>query len=383
MKKKDDGAKSHPKLRKAIKIILIVIAVLLALLIIFSLVTFIIHRIKSGKEFDALKEKGYYSPVSVGDRSLNVIQFGNRDGEHTLVFLAGLGCADFSVGERLMTSPLEEDNLVVFPNRAGYAYSDDTEEDMTIELIVEDYRAALFAAGIEAPYVLVPHSIGGLYATWWESKYPDEIEGVVFLDGTVPQIDEYAENPDYTYGLGKGGITFLAKMGFSRYLLSMYTMPYLDTYSDDDGYFADALTVKTWESRAFFSECELCIENAEKTYGALVKNDVPKVYVSASFAFETVEELLESNKWMNRVIEEGDLNEEPYPTSIEELDDETAKEYNEMLDFMKEYRETTLADYIDSLGNCKLINLPGDHAIYAEKPNECAQIIKDFLADLN
>ena len=33
-------------------------------------------------------------------------------------------------------------------------------------------------------YILLPHSLGGAYATYWVSKYPEEIEGIVFLDGT-------------------------------------------------------------------------------------------------------------------------------------------------------------------------------------------------------
>ena len=378
--KEKDNTKKHPKLRKAGKIVLIVIAVLLALLILFSLVTFIIHRIKSGKEFEALKENGYYTPVSVGDRSLNVIKFGNENGKHRLVFLAGLGCADHSVAERRMTSKLEDDNLVVFPNRAGYSYSDDADDDMTIEFIVEDYRAALKAAGVEAPYVLVPHSISGLYSTYWVSKYPEEIEGIVFLDGTVPmEDDEELGEPDYTMGLGKGGITFLAKMGFSRYLLSSFTMPYIEPYSDNDQYLGDALNIKTWESRAFFSECEQTLENNRKTIDTIKKTDVPKIYVSAGYAFETIEDLLEDNKWSNRVYSD----EPPLPTGLDELDEETEEMYRDFLEFAKEYRETTLAGYIEKLGNCELISLPGDHMIYSQKPDECAKIITDFLTELD
>lgn len=49
----------------------------------------------------------------------------------------------------------------VFVDRAGHGFSDDTENEMTPEYIVEDYRKALKNAGIKAPYILMPHSIGG------------------------------------------------------------------------------------------------------------------------------------------------------------------------------------------------------------------------------
>ena len=79
-----------------------------------------------------------------------------------------------------MTAELEKDGLVVFVDRAGYGFSEDTEQEMTLEAIVEDYRKALKNAGIKPPYILLPHSIGGAYANYWVSHYSEEIEAVVF-----------------------------------------------------------------------------------------------------------------------------------------------------------------------------------------------------------
>lgn len=35
---------------------------------------------------------------------------------------------------------------------------------------------------MDGPYVLIPYSIGGIYATYWECIYLDEVEGLVFWD---------------------------------------------------------------------------------------------------------------------------------------------------------------------------------------------------------
>ena len=137
--------------KKVLKIIGRVVLIILAAALVFTLVTFIVHSEKSSQELALLKEKGYYNPVSVGDYSLNVAKFGNENAKHTSVGLAGLGMGDFSVTARQMTACLEADNLVVFVDRAGYGLSDDTENEMTLEYIVEDYRKALKNAGIEAP----------------------------------------------------------------------------------------------------------------------------------------------------------------------------------------------------------------------------------------
>ena len=183
-------------MKKAIKVTGRILLVLLILLLLFTLVTFIIHRVKTNQETALLKEKGYYNPVSVGDHSLNVAKFGSENSRHTIVALAGLGMGDYSVAERKMTSILEKDNMVVFVDRAGYGFSDDTDHEMTTEYIVEDYRKALQNAEIKTPYILMPHSIGGAYANYWSSKYPDEIEAVVFVDGTQLSENVFDDEPE-------------------------------------------------------------------------------------------------------------------------------------------------------------------------------------------
>ncbi len=45
-------------------------------------------------------------------------------------------------------------------------------------------------------------------------------------------------------------------------------------------------------------------------------------------------------------------------------------------------RDERLMPYLDRLGNCRLELLPGDHMIYAQKPDECGRIIRDFIRSL-
>ena len=179
-----------------------ILLVMLAVILVSTLAMFIYHRVNLSKERSLLSEQGYSNLVSTGDHSLNVAKFGNENGKHTIVGLSGLAMGDYSVAARKMTSHLEDDNLVVFVDRAGYGLSDDTKEDMTTEYIVEDYRKALQNAGIEGPYVLMPHSFGGAYATYWVSKYPDEIEAVVFIDGSELSADAFSDYEQHEFGNG-------------------------------------------------------------------------------------------------------------------------------------------------------------------------------------
>lgn len=79
------------KAKRILKWIGKTLLILFALLVLFTLLSLIIHRIKTKQELALLKENGYCNPVSVGDYSLNVAKFGNDNGTHTIVGLAGLG----------------------------------------------------------------------------------------------------------------------------------------------------------------------------------------------------------------------------------------------------------------------------------------------------
>jgi pimeloyl-ACP methyl ester carboxylesterase len=55
--------------------------------------------------------------------------------------------------------------------------------------IVDQLRGGLAAAGIEPPFVVVGHALGGLYANLWARLFPQELAGLVLLDATHPDDD--------------------------------------------------------------------------------------------------------------------------------------------------------------------------------------------------
>lgn len=362
--------------KKVIKIVSRILLIVLAVLLLFTLVTFIVHRVKTKQEVEILKEQGYYNPVSVGEYSLNVAKFGNENGKHTIVGLAGLGMGDYAVATRQMTACLEAENQVVFVDRAGYGFSDDTDSDMTIACIVEDYRKALCNAGVEAPYILMPHSIGGAYANYWVSNYPEEIEGIVFVDGSQLDANAFSDVEGYDVGIGDRFLATLAKMGFSRYVLRDYFYHYPDNYTEDEQYLGDALMLMTMDSLAPVSEDGNLAENAQTAFNGIVTNDVPKLYICASWGVQTEDELFEHIKWINRQIEINDMDMEPKQLNYDEVTLE------EMLNTYEKARQETIYPYAEKMGNCEVVCLAGDHMIYEQKPIECGEIIKGFIDDL-
>lgn len=363
-------------MKKTVKIIGRILLVIIAILFLFTIVTFIVHRIKTNKELELLKDKGYYNPVSVGEYSLNVAKFGNENGKHTIVALAGLGMGDYSVAERQMTTQIEKDNTVVFIDRAGYGLSDDTDNEMTLEYIVEDYRKALNNAGLEAPYILMPHSIGGAYANYWSSKYPDEIEAVVFVDGSQLSEDAFDDQPTETVGFVDKVLTFLAKLGFGRYVLRNYYYLLPDSYSEEEQQLSDALDLMTLDSIAPISESSLLVQNAQAGWNSIDTNDIPKLYICTSWGFQTEEEFKDFLEWFNRLKEKNNLK----ATDSADITDE---KICEQVKEMEKLRQDIIYPYAEKMGNCEVVLLGGDHCIYEQKPKDCGEIIKGFIDDLD
>lgn len=361
------------KRKKLSRIVVRFFLILFVILLLFVLGTWLCDLVKTDCELALLKEKGYYNPVSVGDYSLNVARFGNGQGGHTIVGLAGLGMSDFPVAMRRMTAQMERDNTVVFVDRAGYGLSDDTDEEMTLETIVKDYRTALKNAAIEPPYILMAHSIGGVYATWWASRYPGELDAVVLIDGTPLTETVYDDKPDCPVTFEDRALAFLAKLGFSRYVLRGEHYLYPDGFSEEEQLLGDALELRSMGSLAPVSESGLRQRNARTAFAGIVANDIPKLYICSSWGAQTKDDLLEVNRWMNRQIEKNCFDMSLRRT---EFDDETAAA---ILNRMEDFRRTILEPYAGKMGNCRIVLLFGDHMIYEQKPDACGKIIMDFL----
>ncbi|HVW70294.1 MAG TPA: alpha/beta fold hydrolase [Steroidobacteraceae bacterium] len=69
-------------------------------------------------------------------------------------------------------------------NRAGYQGSDPAIGPRDSATIVAELRAELKRRNIDPPYVLVGHSLGGLYMQYFARNYPNEVAGLLLVDST-------------------------------------------------------------------------------------------------------------------------------------------------------------------------------------------------------
>ena len=71
-------------------------------------------------------------------------------------------------------------------DRPGTAGSDPTSGEQSGTTIVATLRTMLEVAGLRPPYVLIGHSLGGLYANLFARTHSDEVAGVVLVDSASP-----------------------------------------------------------------------------------------------------------------------------------------------------------------------------------------------------
>jgi pimeloyl-ACP methyl ester carboxylesterase len=121
--------------------------------------------------------------VTVGSDRLHVETLGESG--PTIVFEAGLG--NDSTTWKSVANPIAGFARVVLYDRVGLGQSSqlkDTSAAITADEVASRLHALLAAADIHPPFILVGHSLGGLYMQMFARKYPKEVSGVVLLESS-------------------------------------------------------------------------------------------------------------------------------------------------------------------------------------------------------
>ena len=118
--------------------------------------------------------------IDIGGRKIEIMRVGQ--GTQTVVFDAGLGFG-LDTWSGILTKVGEFATAISY-SRAGMQKSDPAPTPRTLDNIVEDLRITLKNAGLQPPYILVGHSIGGMYMRYYATKFPGEVAGLVLVDGS-------------------------------------------------------------------------------------------------------------------------------------------------------------------------------------------------------
>ena len=101
--------------------------------------------------------------------------------------MSGDGTCSPILDFKSLYSRLSSKYRIVVVEKFGYGFSDVVDKKRGIESILADTRAALKAEGIEASYILCPHSMSGIEALYWAQQYPEEVLAIIGLDMAVPK----------------------------------------------------------------------------------------------------------------------------------------------------------------------------------------------------
>jgi pimeloyl-ACP methyl ester carboxylesterase len=157
-----------------------------------------------------------YTPIGqlypVEGHQMHMICMG--EGSPTVILEAGAG--HFSTLWAWVQPDIAQVTRVCAYDRAGYGWSEPGPEPRDAQQIASELHALLDAAGVEPPYVLVGHSLGGIYARVFNAQYPGEVIGMALIDATHP--DNWVRQGESISALQTAATvsSVLARMGLMR-----------------------------------------------------------------------------------------------------------------------------------------------------------------------
>ena len=348
---KKDGSLKRV-IKRILKVTFIGICVIVALTLILSVGTYLYNRSCLDKEANLIHQKGQY--VEVDGHEMNLLIEG--DGDKTLVFLAGAGTPSPILDFKPLTDRLKEDVKVVIIEKFGYGYSDEIEGDRTVDVITEQDREALLAAGVEGPYILCPHSASGFEAMYWANHYPDEVEAIIGLDMGIPEEYDYMgvdwenlqpENPQETAKDMEFYDFWVHKVGLMRYMDAEDIFPALKSeyLTEDEKMEYRAIMYSKYHngSDATINHEQWFTDRCIREMKALYEGPIPDV---PTLMFVTNDKTLEP--------------------MVKDMDNWLLIHQN----------------YMDNISDGKLVELNASHYFYTEIPEEVSTEIKEFIRTL-
>jgi len=133
-------------------------------------------------------------------------------GSPTIVLDAGLG--NDAVTWEVVQPVLSRTTRVCAYDRAGFGLSQARPAPRDADHIADELHGLLLQAKVTGPIVLMGHSIAGIYIRDYATRYPHDVAGMVFVDGSTPMQQE---NPAIKAMMGKGPppwVVVVAKAAF-------------------------------------------------------------------------------------------------------------------------------------------------------------------------
>jgi pimeloyl-ACP methyl ester carboxylesterase len=130
------------------------------------------------------------------------------EGSPTIVLDAGMG--NDSLAWAKVQPELSKTTRVCSYDRAGMGWSTPQPGPRDSDSIVNQLHALLQQAGVHGPIVLMGHSIAGVYIRAYATRYPPDVTGLIFVDGSTPLQEDH------------GSAELRARNSISKYVYDSY-----------------------------------------------------------------------------------------------------------------------------------------------------------------
>lgn len=123
----------------------------------------------------------------IGGRRLLVYRAGS--GDPSVVILPGAGAVGLDYFNVQQGAAKVVESIVY--DRAGTGWSDRVPLPRSSTEVTDELAELLAVVGIDPPYLLVGHSLGGLYARHFATRFPEMVSGLVLLDPAHEDYDAF------------------------------------------------------------------------------------------------------------------------------------------------------------------------------------------------
>lgn len=131
--------------------------------------------------------------INIDGVNMHLYDAGNSD--IPIVFTANIGSNAPYVDLYPLHNALVSDNRVLVYDKPGYGWSDYTRKSRDIDAICEEIHALLHADDIPGdedtyldPFIYVAQGMGAIEAIRYAQLYPEDIAGIVFIEGASPSF---------------------------------------------------------------------------------------------------------------------------------------------------------------------------------------------------
>lgn len=233
-------------------------------------------------------EKNKYSPIGsyVDVGTYQAHYYSKGSGNTVFVFITGSGtpCAytDFYNLQNMLSSVGQ---TITF-DHAGSGWSSKTNEERTMENLVNELSILINTVAPEKPIILICHSLGGLEAIGYAQQNPEKVKGIIFLDSGSPEF--YSTDSEMFAKIINRCSSFIRITGLNRFLGEMGIL--LPLYGENSRNQTIAEQIRNLDKSMFYQflgnpaslkSIELINENAQSIMQGPSLGDTPILILSS------------------------------------------------------------------------------------------------------